>query len=329
MDVTPQAKSGIELPQGFEIVINPDHPTKIEILRDNQKYDLLTAYPDHPYCNKAENYFHDIFVKAGFTIATSRMHSNQTAILYLRNRETFLVETVAITVDIAQKFTGVKSGIIINPPEFAGIMCCPPKDKKGPWTAFRNYDRSYLKTSEEQGRHKHAPHIIPKHILNLPNVRPEKNHASRLTEKERRDLDFTKLPPNIVLAEKEFREYFVHSALAILPDTEPYWIKEISKGVDGEGDNYYIICKSPFAWRKLEFDHELDFALSTKDDSGKGYFEVIRGKVEKREGKLVFVPEKTPGKPELMTSEVFKIRPNPVKDGIEQTRHKTGATFIL
>ena len=90
-------------------------------------------------------------------------------------------------------------------------------------------------------------------------------------------------------------------------------MRAIGDKSDSEEDEYYIHCKSPFAWRKLE-PEQSDFNISTKDDSGKGYFEVVRGKVEKREGTVFFVPEKTASKPELMSSEIFKLRRNDVKN---------------
>lgn len=329
MNSPPQLQNRIELPHGFEIITHPSHPERTEIVRNGKKYDLLTAYPDHPYCEKAENFFHDIFVKGGFSTATSRMHSNQRVTLYLRDRETFLVEPIEVIADIAQKFTGVKSGMITHPEELAGIMCCPPKDPKGSWIGFRNFDKNYLNsgTGQTPGKHRRTPHIIPPHITHLPNIRPEKNLAAALTDKERRDINFAELPPNIVLAGKEFREYFIYSSFIIMSDDEPYQVKDISKGSGEEGDAYYIKCKSLYAWRKLEDVNELDFARSTMDDSGKGYFEVIRGSVRTMEGKLQFTPEKAPSKPGLQSHEVFRIRSNPLKDGLRHTRQSVSITF--
>lgn len=321
MNSTPNLRNSIELPQGFEIVTNANHPEKTEIIRGDQKYDLLTAFPDHPYCEKAEDFFHNIFGQNGVLEDKAIMHHHQKVTLYLRNRETFLVEPIVIMADVAEKFAGVRSGIVMSPPEFAGIMCCPPKNAAGTWIAFRPYDPNYLNViNQKKARDKKTPYIIPRHIQHLPNIRPSKNHAARLTDGERKEIDFSKLPPNIILAEKELREYFTHTALAILTEEEPYLVKEISKE-ESEDKIYYAIFKSPFAWRKLVRDTELNFAISTKDDSGKGYFEVVRGKVEKREGKLVFIPEKTPAKPTLMDVQVFKLRPSPTQEGIRETRN--------
>lgn len=316
MDAPPHHRNRIELPNGFEIVTHARHPETTEITKDGEQYDLLTAFPDHPYCEKAEDFFHNIFSEDGNVLQDKAViHRNQQITLYVRNRKTLIVETITIQGDVAEKFSGVRSGIIFSPAEFAGIMCCPPKNKNGKWTAFRAYDTNYLNAiNQQKARDKKTPYFIPAHVRGLPNIRPTKNHAAGLTTEERRDIDFSKLPPNIILAEKELNEYFTHSAFCILPETEPFWVKEISKDTDEEDGTYYIIFKSPYAWRKLVRNEELDFALSTKDDSGKGYYEVVRGKIERRDGKMVFVPEKSAGKPELMNSQIYKLRPNPVEN---------------
>ncbi len=322
MDAPPHHNNRIELPDGFEIVTHSRHSEKTEITKSGQKYDLLSAFPDHPYCEKAEDFFHNIFAENGIHEDKATMHLNQKITLYLRNRETFLVEPVIIIADIAEKFAGVRSGIIMSPAEFTGIMCCPPKNQKGTWIAFRSYDTNYLnEINQRKVRDKKTPYTIQPHIRNLPNIRPLKNHAAGLPIGERRNIDFAKLPPNIILAEKELREYFTHTTLCIPPEEEPYWVKEVSKGGDGEGENYYIIYKSPYAWRKLVREAELDFAISTKDDSGKGYFEVARGKVEIKEGKMIFIPEKRGSKPEIMSSQIFKLRPDPAQNTIQTTRN--------
>ena len=217
MNSPQESQNQISLPNEFSIYYDAHHPKQTAITKNGNEYDLLTAFPDHPYCEKAEGFFQDAFVNGELTISTERVYIDQKITLYLRNRETFLVEPIVITGNIGQKITGVKSGIITSPEEFVGILCCPPKKPGESWIAFRPYDSSYLNRHvNKTGIHRQTPEVIPPHVHHLPNIRPAKSHSTRLEHKDRRNIDFAKLPPNIIMAEKEFREYFTNSTFVIV-----------------------------------------------------------------------------------------------------------------
>lgn len=308
--------------QDFELRIHDD---QVEIVKNGDQYDMLNAYPDHPYCEKAEIYFHDAMQKGRTHFAHNaklRIYPKQKVAIYLRNRRTFLVEVAIVEADVALKTVNVRSGMTIDPPELGGLICCPPKNPGDPWIAARAYDRQYLAPRYSESRMQlRPPDVVTKHIKRMPHIRPEKNHAAGLTEAEERNIDFQSLPPNIILAEKELRHYFTHATFFVDTETSPRYMGQVltfSETPDPLEGTYYVVSKSPFAWRRLE-NNEFDFDISKRDDSGKGYFELVRGRIEPRgettgrkAKKIIeFIPEQQPSKEGLLdNATVYKLRPN-------------------
>ena len=199
--------------EGVDMIVTPDATTRLVV--DGQDHEVLTAWSNHPYCNRAEVYTSRIYQRFLDREATRRpdernlsgeIYEDVSVLINLRNCATLEVSRHRFTATIFRKLYGgrglVSTGVTIAPGPIAGLLCAPHDESCQEWTVARPYMPGLAKHSSKKDPEKA---IGPAHIHRL--ARPRCAYDSRAwsvtTDWPQPKVDFRSLSPRDVLTLEE------------------------------------------------------------------------------------------------------------------------------
>ena len=233
---------------GTDLVVIDD---KVEIRRGDDRFEVLCAMPDHPYCRESEDRF-GAYLNRKKPLFESIILRDQSICIYLRNQRTFQVEQVFFRGDILQKKFGVYSGLVFKPEEFFGLMCAPPRNGNAYWTVSRPFNRDNLGVFDSSNKNV----LAAPHVCNFPSVTPVINEAQGLSEMECRDFSLDQVSDPFILSNMEANTYLTcdrdFSIVKREGDRFLLRITSESSSLEGREEQTVLIrFKSPYQWLKM------------------------------------------------------------------------------
>ncbi len=302
------------LGNGFNIAVTDPSKGSVEIIgtgiRQDERFSILCAWPDHPYCLLAEDNFL-VEQLANDDTSPNAPFKNQTVSAFLRNNQTRLVEETSFTADVLIKRFGVHSGIVTNPPELHGLMCAPLY--KDHWVVFRPFNLQHVgksKSKVDDCNFDLSYVGIPSHISGLPRIaNPSVNLAAMVPPEEQTFFDVEAISSGAVISLTEMNTYFSYvrgifiDAKSFSAANKSYAVQvRNSDEVPTLGTKFFIFAESTISWPSSAGGEYFD----ARGENGKGFYELVTATLESQDGTYVLKCQTTPQKPDSATVQLYQ-----------------------